>query len=213
MRATTAGSWRRSRGTTARSGSGRRGGFTIRWRGCAASARRRPKRRASGTPPASTTTPAPSVRFPRGTTSPVAWTPTISRGWWHVTSWAKPMRTASRAPWRTIWHGTATAWTPLRHDASNWMQPMMPPKGRAYLAVLVPLLLLDRATKVIAVAQLVVATPQPVIGNTLRFTLVYNRNAAMDITLGPWSRWGFAAIAVVGVIVMLRWLRAARPGD
>jgi signal peptidase II len=93
------------------------------------------------------------------------------------------------------------------------MQPMMPPKGRAYLAVLVPLLLLDRATKVIAVAQLVVATPQPVIGNTLRFTLVYNRNAAMDITLGPWSRWGFAAIAVVGVIVMLRWLRAARPGD
>lgn len=90
---------------------------------------------------------------------------------------------------------------------------MMPPKGRAYIAVLVPLLLLDRATKIVAVAKLAVDTPQSVLGNTLRFTLVYNRNAAMDITLGAWSRWGFAAIAVVGVFVMLRWLRAAQPGD
>lgn len=90
---------------------------------------------------------------------------------------------------------------------------MIPPKGRAYLAIVFPLLLLDRATKVVAVARLAVATPMPVLGNTLRFTLVYNRNAAMDITLGAWSRWGFATIAVIGVAVMLRWLRAARPGD
>lgn len=86
----------------------------------------------------------------------------------------------------------------------------MPPKDRAFLGVAVPLLLMDRLTKIIAVNVL-----QPwglsrrVIGDALRFTLVYNRDAAMNLSLGPASRWGFALIAVLGIMLMIRLLRQA----
>lgn len=89
----------------------------------------------------------------------------------------------------------------------------MPPKVRAFLAALVPVLLVDRATKALAIAHLPPGIPREVVGEVARFTLVFNRNAAMNITLGPWSRWGFAGIAVVGVIVMLRLLRLSAPSD
>ena len=77
---------RRSPATTRRSGSARPGGSTTRSRGCAASASRRPRRPGSRTPPASTTTRAPSARSRRATTSPGGWTRTISPGWWRGTS-------------------------------------------------------------------------------------------------------------------------------
>lgn len=89
----------------------------------------------------------------------------------------------------------------------------MPPKVRAYLAALVPVLLVDRVTKALALAQLQPGIPREFVGKAVRFTLVFNRNAAMDITLGPWSRWGFAIIAIVGVVVMLRLLRLSAPSD
>ena len=89
----------------------------------------------------------------------------------------------------------------------------MPPKVRAYLAALVPVLLVDRVTKALALAQLPPGIPREFVGKAVRFTLVFNRFAAMDITLGPWSRWGFAIIAVVGVVVMLRLLRLSAPSD
>lgn len=84
---------------------------------------------------------------------------------------------------------------------------------RSYLAALLPMLVLDRATKIVAASQLPMAVPRPVLGNALRFTLVFNRDAAMNITLGPWSRWGFAAIAVIGVLYLLRLLRLTAPND
>ena len=79
--------------------------------------------------------------------------------------------------------------------------------------MLVPIVLLDRVTKAFAVSHLPMAVPRPVFGNALRFTLVFNRDAAMNITLGSWSRWGFAAIAVVGVLYLLRLLRLTAPND
>lgn len=84
---------------------------------------------------------------------------------------------------------------------------------RSYLAALLPILVLDRTTKIIAASQLPMAVPRPVFGNALRFTLVFNRDAAMNITLGSWSRWGFAAIAVIGVLYLLRLLRLTAPND
>jgi signal peptidase II len=84
---------------------------------------------------------------------------------------------------------------------------------RSYLAALLPLLVFDRATKIVAASQLPMSVPRPVLGNVLRFTLIYNRDAAMNITLGSWSRWGFAAIAVIGVLYLLRLLRLTPPND
>jgi signal peptidase II len=89
----------------------------------------------------------------------------------------------------------------------------IPAKTRTYLAILLPMVLLDRATKALAVTHLPMSVPRPVLGNALRFTLVFNRDAAMNITLGSWSRWGFAAIAVAGVFYLLRLLRLTDPGD
>ncbi len=94
-------------------------------------------------------------------------------------------------------------------------------KLKAYLGVAVPILLLDRITKALALAHLPMAIPRQLFGDVVRFTLVFNRGAAMSITLGPWSRWGFATFAVGGVLVMSRlrraraaadWLRAASLG-
>ena len=89
----------------------------------------------------------------------------------------------------------------------------MPPKNRAFVATLVPILLLDRLTKLLALAHLPTAIPRQVLGNWVRFTLVYNRGAAMDLTLGAWSRWGFSVIAVAGVVLMISILRQSAAPD
>lgn len=86
-------------------------------------------------------------------------------------------------------------------------------KHRTYLGVLLPVLVADRVTKALATSHLPPGIPKDVFGEAVRFTLVFNRDAAMNITLGPWSRWGFAAIAVIGVIVMLRLLHLSASSD
>ncbi|HEY4099332.1 MAG TPA: signal peptidase II [Gemmatimonadales bacterium] len=86
----------------------------------------------------------------------------------------------------------------------------MAPKTRAFLAASLPLLLADRFTKILAYAQLEPpGIPHRFIGEVARLTLVFNREAAMNIPLGPWSRWGLAAIAAIGIIVMVQLLRQA----
>jgi signal peptidase II len=86
-------------------------------------------------------------------------------------------------------------------------------KHRMYLAVLLPVLAADRATKALAVTRLPLGIPHDIAGEVVRFTLLFNRDAALNITLGSWSRWGFATIAVIGVMVMLWLLRLSAPSD
>lgn len=86
-------------------------------------------------------------------------------------------------------------------------------KNRVFIAAAVPLLVVDRITKIVAFNDLQPPNiPHEVFGSVLRFTLVFNRGAAMNLTLGAWSRWGFAAIAVAGIAIMLRMLRLSAPG-
>jgi signal peptidase II len=81
-----------------------------------------------------------------------------------------------------------------------------------FFGTAVPLLLADRASKSWAFDNLQpLGIPHQLIGNVVRVTLVLNRDAAMNLTLGPWSRWGFATIAVVGVIVVTRLLWLSPP--
>ncbi len=72
---------------------------------------------------------------------------------------------------------------------------------------------LDLVTKWWAVGALAMYEPIPVLGNTLRWRLIYNPGAAFGLHLGPWSRWIFLVIAVVAFVVLFRMSREARRGD
>lgn len=63
----------------------------------------------------------------------------------------------------------------------------------------------DFVTKLMAVDALMPRhTPHNIIGDVVRFTLAYNPGAAFGMHLGPASRWIFAALSVVIVVVLLR---------
>jgi len=71
-------------------------------------------------------------------------------------------------------------------------------KTHTFWPVLLSLVALDCATKDFAVERLSpVHVPHPVIGELVRFTLAYNPDAAMGLTLGPYSRVGFLLIAAI----------------
>jgi signal peptidase II len=64
---------------------------------------------------------------------------------------------------------------------------------------------LDAITKALAVQHLAPRhIPHRVIGDFLRFTLAYNPGAAFGMHLGPASRWIFAALSIIIVVVILR---------
>jgi signal peptidase II len=52
-------------------------------------------------------------------------------------------------------------------------------------------------------------TPHQVIGDFVRFTLAYNKYAAMGLSLGEYSRIGFAVIAAVVLVVLGTFYRKA----
>ncbi|HVO36186.1 MAG TPA: signal peptidase II [Gemmatimonadales bacterium] len=88
----------------------------------------------------------------------------------------------------------------------------MTPKVRVFLATGLPLIALDVVTKELAMRLLRPFVPHPVLDDWFRLTLVYNRHGAMGLTLGPWSRAVFGAIALLalGVLgVMLKRTAAA----
>jgi signal peptidase II len=66
--------------------------------------------------------------------------------------------------------------------------------------------LIDVITKAAAVRLLVPQrVPREVIGEAVRFTLVYNPGAAFGIHVGPYSRWVFMTLTVVALAI-LAWL-------
>lgn len=72
-------------------------------------------------------------------------------------------------------------------------------------------ILLDLVTKRMAVTWLDWRVPTEVIGDWVRFTLVYNRGAAFGMHVGEWSRWIFTTLTI-GALVMLAYLyRETRP--
>lgn len=64
---------------------------------------------------------------------------------------------------------------------------------------------IDFATKLMAVNALTPRhVPHEIIGDVVRFTLSYNPGAAFGMHVGPGSRWIFAVLSVIIVLVMLR---------
>lgn len=98
---------------------------------------------------------------------------------------------------------------PLRPIASFWFP-------------LVGVTVVDVATKYIAHVRLRPEhVPREVIGDTLRWTLLYNPGAAFGLSLGPYSRWLFLALTVIVLGILWRlyrttprdgWVRAVALG-
>lgn len=83
-----------------------------------------------------------------------------------------------------------------------------------FWAVIVGVVLVDVVTKAIAVYALVPARiPREVLGEYLRFTLVYNPGAAFGLHLGGYSRWIFTGLTIGALYILSRLYRTTRPDD
>jgi signal peptidase II len=78
-------------------------------------------------------------------------------------------------------------------------------KARLFWPILVAVVAADVVTKAAAVEALEVQrVPHEVIGEYLRFTLVYNPGAAFGLHVGEYSRWVFLALTVGALIILGR---------
>jgi signal peptidase II len=88
------------------------------------------------------------------------------------------------------------------------------PKARWFWPLAVVLLVADCATKRVAESQLVPAhVSHRVVGDVVRLTLAYNADAAMGLSLGPYSRSGFALLAALALLVLGALYRRTHPAD
>ena len=71
----------------------------------------------------------------------------------------------------------------------------------------------DYLTKRMAESALTLHMPQNVLGDWVRMTLTYNTGAAMNLSLGDWSRVVLSAVAIVMIAVLYRMYRTAEVAD
>lgn len=91
---------------------------------------------------------------------------------------------------------------------------MFTTKARVFWPILIVWLALDIVTKVWALANLWPAgMPHEVFGEYLRWTLAFNRGAAMGMHLGEWSRPFFTVVGVVMLGVLGTLYRSTAPTD
>jgi signal peptidase II len=82
----------------------------------------------------------------------------------------------------------------------NLPRSLMTPKARWFWPLAATLLVADCATKRVAESQLSPAhVPHQVVGDVVRLTLAYNTDAAMGLSLGPYSRSGWRSFIDIGV--------------
>lgn len=71
----------------------------------------------------------------------------------------------------------------------------------------------DLVTKRMAIAGLDYGIAHDVIGNWVRFTLVFNKGAAFGTTVGDSSRWIFTILAAAILFVLFRMAHQASPAE
>ena len=83
-------------------------------------------------------------------------------------------------------------------------------RGPAVLWIVPAALLLDQATKLIALHVLPPQSPVPVLGDILRLTLIHNRGAAFGLTIG--GPLVHTAVAL-GALALLIWMYLGLPPE
>ena len=90
----------------------------------------------------------------------------------------------------------------------------MSQRANRFWTIFLTIVLLDVATKRLAVAELSPAyVPHDVIGDVLRFTLAFNSGGAMSLSLGPASRWWFTLLSIGTLFILAYMYRNTSPGD
>jgi len=80
--------------------------------------------------------------------------------------------------------------------------------------VLVLVATVDFCTKALAVSRLIPQhLPHEVVGDWVRFTLVYNPGAAFGLNVGQYSRWIFMVLTIVALVILGRLYAATKGGD
>lgn len=88
------------------------------------------------------------------------------------------------------------------------------PRARVFWPVVLTVFFADCATKQLAETYLSPDyTPHQVAGTLVRLTLAHNAGAAMSLSLGPYSRVGFSAAAIVALVVLTRMYRSTLATD
>ena len=83
-----------------------------------------------------------------------------------------------------------------------------------YWPIMVVVVVADLITKAVAVATLSPAgVPTPVVGDVLRWTLVYNPGAAFGLYLGQYSRWIFLTLSLAALYILWRMYRETAEHD
>jgi len=77
----------------------------------------------------------------------------------------------------------------------------MSQRGGVFAACAIGIIIIDQVTKAIASAHLLMGLPVPLLGDTVRFTLVHNTGAAFG--LFPGSRLPFIVISLLAIAVVL----------
>jgi signal peptidase II len=87
-------------------------------------------------------------------------------------------------------------------------------KSGIFWPILIAVVACDVVTKAIAVKTLgLQRVPHEVIGEYLRFTLVYNPGAAFGLHVGPHSRWVFLGLTIGALLILGRLYVSASPAD
>lgn len=87
-------------------------------------------------------------------------------------------------------------------------------KQRRFWGIVAAIVIADAFTKMLAVDFLSAARlPREIIGEVVRFTLVYNRGAAFGLDLGPHSRWIFTGLTLGALVLLAHLYRTTRAGD
>jgi signal peptidase II len=78
----------------------------------------------------------------------------------------------------------------------------MPQRANRFWTIFLTIVLVDVATKRLAVGALIPYVPKNVVDDILRFTLAYNSGGAMSLSLGPSSRWWFTLLSIGTLFVL-----------
>jgi len=90
----------------------------------------------------------------------------------------------------------------------------MPQRSNRFWTIFLTIVLIDVATKRVAVSELSPPyVPHDIIGDFLRFTLAYNPGGAMSLSLGPHSRWWFSLLAIATLLILAYMYRQTSPDD